>query len=144
MRRRHEQRQAAFRERQKTRDVTRDVGGGIHSESSSASAYVPRDVTRYAPRRKRYQFDDDEADEHPEPHEHEPNAINALAELIEDNRFQISVDELLVEAYRIGNGDPWEGYREIKFIAGQGFQGARNPTAVLKTRLANVIPRRRM
>ncbi|MFV9424930.1 hypothetical protein [Microbacterium sp. S1037] len=119
------ERQAAFRARKKTREVTRDVGGGFHSESSSASAYVPgdstHDVTRYAPS-----------------HPHEKNALPSLKRACEDARLQISAEELLPDAYRIGNGDPWVGYLEIKAAIDQGFAGARNPVAVLRKRLQEI------
>ena len=135
------ERQAAFRARQKTRDVTRDVGGGFQSELSSTSAYVPgdstRDVTRYAPGRKRHQFKAGDDEDEP-PHPHEKNALPSLKRACEDARLQITAEELLPDAYRIGNGDPWDGYLEIKAAIDQGFAGARNPVAVLKKRLRDI------
>ena len=39
------------------------------------------------------------------------------------------------DAYRLGNGDPWDGYLKIKTRTEHGFDGAATPAAVLAKRL---------
>ncbi len=48
------------------------------------------------------------------------------------------MSDLLPEAYRIGHGDPWDGYLKIKAVTEQPITGANNPAAVLRKRLHEV------
>ena len=68
-------------------------------------------------------------------HQNEPFARNALTTLRTDRHLPLSIDELLHHAYRLGNGDPWAGYLEIKIRTEASFTGARNLTAVIRKRL---------
>lgn len=103
-------------------------------ESSDASRDLSVDASR------------DAAPSHPVPshpapkggaggHEHEPNARRALAALGVD----VPTDELLRIAYAAGrDGDPWDGYRQVKHEL-QSFGGSiRDPAAVLRKRLGVV------
>lgn len=145
--------QRASRAARKARSVTGDMGGDVsgnvgrgYSSDSSSSAYTPGnrpgDVTGDRPRRHQFSAADDDEEpppySAPTPHEHEPNAISALTTLCKDWHLSLSADDLLPEAYRIGNGNPWDGYLEIKAATQQGFSGARNPDAVLRTRLRGI------
>ncbi|WP_315551275.1 helix-turn-helix domain-containing protein [Microbacterium aurum] len=68
-------------------------------------------------------------------HQNEPFARNALTTLRTDRRLPLSINELLHHAYRLGGGDPWAGYLEIKIRTEASFTGARNLTAVIRKRL---------
>ncbi|MCB2175601.1 MAG: hypothetical protein KQH57_07310 [Actinomycetales bacterium] len=71
-----------------------------------------------------------------DPHQHEPNARAALERLAAERALPVSVDELLEAAYRLGSGDPWEGYRDHVKPATEGsLDGTRDPGAVLRARL---------
>lgn len=65
---------------------------------------------------------------HAREHEHEPNARSALAKL----RTDLPLDELLTFAYRIGDGDPWQGYLRVKEISNKPRHWANNPAAALR------------
>ncbi|MFI2104099.1 hypothetical protein ACH436_12440 [Isoptericola sp. NPDC019693] len=68
-------------------------------------------------------------------HGHHDNAMRGLEELVSDRRLPISAAELIAHAYRLGNGDPWEGYKEIKHRTERNFAGSNDPKAVLMARL---------
>lgn len=68
-------------------------------------------------------------------HQNEPFARNALTTLRTDRHLPLSIDELLHHAYRLGGGDPWTGYLEIKIRTEASFTGARDLTAVIRKRL---------
>ena len=67
--------------------------------------------------------------------QNEPFARNALTTLRTDRHLPLSIDELLHHAYRLGGGDPWTGYLEIKIRTEASFTGARDLTAVIRKRL---------
>ncbi len=71
-------------------------------------------------------------------HPHEPNAVRSLTALVTGRHLPIGTDELLSEAYRIGDGDPWNGYLSIKAITEAPITGARDPAAALRARLRAV------
>lgn len=73
-------------------------------------------------------------------HANEPNAIRALSDIQRSRRLALSANELLTEAYRIGDGDPWNGYLSIKAATEVSIAGARNPGAVLRARLREINP----
>jgi hypothetical protein len=68
-------------------------------------------------------------------HPFDGNARRALTTLIEDRRLPLTLDELMSYAYTLGNGDPWAGYRLINQRTVDAITDARNPAAVLRTRL---------
>lgn len=68
-------------------------------------------------------------------HEHEPNARKALVRIKRERALPIGIDEMLQHAYRLGDGDPWIGFRIIDQITQTAIAGANNPTAVLRKRL---------
>lgn len=69
------------------------------------------------------------------PHPHEPNACSALATLCRDRALPLSVADLLPHAYRLGNGDPWRGYIQVRWRTEQSLASALDPAAVLRKRL---------
>lgn len=78
-------------------------------------------------------------------HPNEPNTLRALNTLITDRKLPIPLQELLHRAYRIGNGDPWDGYRTIKQITEKALEpDVRNPAAVIRHRLEEATPTQRM
>ena len=50
------------------------------------------------------------------------------------------MNKLLPEAYRIGNGNPWDGYLEIKAATEKPISGARDLAAVLRKRIRDIPP----
>jgi len=64
-------------------------------------------------------------------HPREANASSALASL----KLPLDTDELLREAYRVGAGDPWAGYVQVKHVAQQDLRGVRDPASVLRSRI---------
>lgn len=74
------------------------------------------------------------ADENP-PHRHEANALRALTALKQDRSLPLTVNELLVHAYRLGHGDPWQGYLAVKVATNFQLDTARNPVLALRARL---------
>jgi hypothetical protein len=82
------------------------------------------------------------ADEDTSPADH-PNlahARRALTELRSDRRLPLAIDELILHAARLGHGDPWAGYLEIKLRTEAAIVGARSPRAVLLKRLEEPAP----
>ncbi len=69
-------------------------------------------------------------------HPHHPNAERALLTLRRQRNLPLEIPELIADAYRLGGGDPWTGYLEIKTRTEQGLDGARDPLKVLRSRLA--------
>lgn len=129
--------QASYRERLKSQSVTGNgngnmtgqVGGGFKSLASSSSAYVAGNQTDHVTGNAGSTFPK---------HKHEQNAIDSLTRICRERRLPLSAEDLLPEAYRIGNGDPWDGYLEISAATEKGFGGARNPAAVLRKRLSDI------
>jgi hypothetical protein len=72
-----------------------------------------------------------------EPHGTEPNARAALTRLIAERRLPFTVEYLLDLAYTLDpNGDPFYGYmHRVKPATEKSFDGAHDPTAVLRKRL---------
>ncbi len=68
-------------------------------------------------------------------HPHEPNAQSALATLVAERSLPLTADELLIDAYRLGGGDPWAGYMAVKHVTDVPLSGARDPRRVLRHRL---------
>lgn len=68
-------------------------------------------------------------------HEYEPNTRRALTSLVDSCHLPLGVDELVEHAYRLGRGDPWDGYLEMKDKLVQSLDGARDAAAVLRSRL---------
>ncbi len=68
-------------------------------------------------------------------HKFHSNAERALTALVAERKLPLAVADLLPVAYRLGGGDPWRGYLEIKLRTTDAIVGARNPGAVLKARL---------
>lgn len=68
-------------------------------------------------------------------HKHEQNAERALATLITDRSLPLPLDELMSHAYRLGNGDPWDGYLEVKVLTELQLDTARDPAAAVRARL---------
>ncbi len=76
-------------------------------------------------------------------HQNEPFARNAITTLITDRHLPLTLDELTTHAYRLGTGDPWEGYLVIKATTTDAFgPDVKNPAAVLRYRLNHATPRR--
>lgn len=76
------------------------------------------------------------AEEHPKT----PNARRALTRIRLERHLQLTVDELVEHALRLGHGDPWAGYLEINLRTEAALVGARNPRAVLTKRLNEPAP----
>ncbi len=70
-------------------------------------------------------------------HIHEANALAALARVVQADELRgvVDADDLLVHAYRLGNGDPWAGFQRLKPSLEATLGGARNPRAVLLARI---------
>jgi hypothetical protein len=68
-------------------------------------------------------------------HKYEPNARRALATLISERSLPFTPEALLEAAYRVGAGDPWDGYLKVKAATAENFATARDPAAVLRHRL---------
>lgn len=68
-------------------------------------------------------------------HKHHPNAERALGALSRGRGLPMNTNELLENAYRLGSGDPWVGYLEIKTRTERSLEGARDPKAALNARL---------
>lgn len=68
-------------------------------------------------------------------HPHEPNAHRALITIIRERSLPLPIDELMQHAYRLGSGDPWAGYQQIKVITAGSFSWADDPAAVIRSRL---------
>lgn len=68
-------------------------------------------------------------------HIHEGNALAGLTNAITAGRLPVDADELLVHAYSLGAGDPWTGYQRLKPSLEGSLDGARNPRAVLLSRI---------
>ncbi|RIJ19412.1 hypothetical protein DZF97_00725 [Clavibacter nebraskensis] len=64
-------------------------------------------------------------------HEREPDALRALATLVEERRLPLTAAELLPHASRLGDGDPWVGYLEVKRRSVQSLDDARSPRHLL-------------
>ncbi|MDJ1115395.1 helix-turn-helix domain-containing protein [Microbacterium dauci] len=68
-------------------------------------------------------------------HQNHPFAVNALRTLRTDRKLPLSPEELMRYAYRLGNGDPWDGYLRIKQATEANLTGAKNLAAVIRSRL---------
>jgi DNA-binding transcriptional ArsR family regulator len=69
-------------------------------------------------------------------HDNEGNARRALDTLRRERSLPMHVKELVRIAYKLGNGDPWAGYLQIKQRTDADIRGARDPEAVLRARLS--------
>jgi hypothetical protein len=65
-------------------------------------------------------------------HEREPDALRALATLVQDRRLPLRAADLLPDAYRLGAGDPWAGYLEVKRRTVKSLEDATSPTGLLR------------
>lgn len=77
----------------------------------------------------------DQWSERPVAHVHEENARRALTRIRQERSLPLPVRELLRYAYRIGDGDPWDGFKVIDQLTERALVGAANPAAVLRKRL---------
>lgn len=68
-------------------------------------------------------------------HPFEQNAIAKLERLRKDRHFTIPIPELLTTAYRLGNGDPWEGTQYIDQATAAAATGARDINAIMRHRI---------
>lgn len=73
-------------------------------------------------------------------HENDSRARSALERITRERRLPVSAAELLPHAYRLGHGDPWEGYREVKTRTEATLDGARDPRRALLSRLTAAPP----
>lgn len=74
------------------------------------------------------------------PHASEPNARRRLAEL----HLPLDLDELLTAAYRLGHGDPWAGYLQVRHRAeATDLAGAKSASGLLRHVLKADAPRPR-
>lgn len=70
------------------------------------------------------------------PHPHHSFAVSALTTLIAERSLGLDIDELLRHAYRLGNGDPWNGYLSIKNATEEALgDDVRDPAALTLWRL---------
>ncbi|MGW9184829.1 helix-turn-helix domain-containing protein [Agromyces sp. NPDC055661] len=74
-------------------------------------------------------------DRRPDAHRHEYNARLRIARIHERRRLPLSPDELLSEAYRLGNGDPWKGVRIVDQHTEGKLDTARDPVRVVRSNL---------
>lgn len=118
-----------------------ETPGGTHSPSrgDTQSPYpedpevkTPLPPTVHSPTDQRP--DDTRREGWPQ-HIHEPNALAALARVVDAGHLPADPDELLVHAYRLGDGDPWVGFQRLKPSLEGSLDGARNPRAVLLARI---------
>ena len=59
-----------------------------------------------------------------------------LEDLVRNSRLPMTAEELMPWAYKIGGGDPWEGFKQIKTgPARRELDTADDPRAVLLSRL---------
>lgn len=72
-------------------------------------------------------------------HKDEPNARRSLERLRTERRLPLSIEELLAHAYRLGAGNPWSGYLEVKQATSDSFEGVRDPAAVCRARLRKAV-----
>jgi hypothetical protein len=68
-------------------------------------------------------------------HEHEPNARQWAQRLITERRLPLDENELLTEAYRLGNGNPYHGMRVINQETERELDTAHDPAAAVRARL---------
>lgn len=73
-------------------------------------------------------------------HENDARARSALERITRERRLPVSAAELLPHAYRLGHGDPWEGYREVKTRTEATLDSARDPRRALLSRLTAPPP----
>lgn len=74
-------------------------------------------------------------------HEHHERALEALERITAERQLPLSADESMAEAYRLGSGDPWEGYRVIREESERTLDGMNDPGAALRARLRKATPR---
>ena len=68
-------------------------------------------------------------------HPNHPFAVKALSTLQRERALPLQVPELVEAAYRLGDGDPWAGYQQVKQRTEAAITGAFNPAATLRSRL---------
>lgn len=72
----------------------------------------------------------------PSEHEHHDRARQALERIAGERWLPLDAAELLRHAYRLGSGDPWEGYRVIREESERTLDGMNDPAAALRARLS--------
>jgi hypothetical protein len=72
-------------------------------------------------------------------HKNEVNARRAISTIIRDNRLPISVEDVLTHAYRVGGGNPWDGYKILRPGLEASLNGARDRAGVLRSRLERTM-----
>ena len=105
-------------------DVTAGVSNGAQAIPSHSKELTPPTPPQNG-----------RADQDNPPHRHEANALRALTALQVDRSLPLTVNELLVHAYRLGHGDPWQGYLAVKVATNFQLESARNPVLALRARL---------
>ncbi|WP_260981287.1 helix-turn-helix domain-containing protein [Curtobacterium pusillum] len=121
-------------------DLAGDVAGDLAGDVAGDLAGMPATNRTEPKRTKPGEVPPRIAEGVGQPHEHEPNARAALASLVSDRSLPLTVDELLAHAYRLGNGNPWDGYRVVRQVTEQPLTGARDARRVLEARLAAAQP----
>jgi hypothetical protein len=81
-------------------------------------------------------------DGHPKHGQHD-NAAKFCARIRRERKLPIPSGELLGWCYRIGDGDPWAGHREVDRQTATVVEGARSPAAVFRARLRDAVPHHR-
>ncbi len=76
-------------------------------------------------------------------HQNHENAKRACINLQRDCRLPLDAAELLAWSYRLGKGDPWSGYREVKRITEPQLDTADDALTVVRARLRKATPHRR-
>ena len=104
-------------------NVSRDLSGNVSCDvSGGPDSKRKRRITPYPPRGW-------------DINKHHDYAVRALTTLITERRLPATPDRLMSDAYRLGNGDPWDGYLKIKTRTEHRVDGAAAPAAVLAKRL---------
>lgn len=73
-------------------------------------------------------------------HEHEMHARAALTELVTEASLPLTATELVRFAYRVGAGNPWDGYLALKPALLATYPGARDLAAVIRSELGKLHP----
>lgn len=73
-------------------------------------------------------------------HRYEYNARLRIAKIHGRRRLPLTPEELLAEAYRLGDGNPWEGARIVDRHTEGSLATARDPARVVRSNLRNASP----
>lgn len=121
-----------------------DLDTGTRENSSSPASRVPHQRPIGLARREGTDHPGGRAlDRHGHPkHDHEVHAKKALTAIRRERRLGVEVALLLGEAYRIGHGDPWQGYKEIAAATAEHMDSAWSRSGATLDRIRRLGPQR--